>query len=140
MRHIRTFGLLVGLAAVLGMASVAVGEPLTKQQIGRQIERRLSEDAFSNVSVLVQASVVSLSGTVSSLWGKEARVTLAGTVFSEVEEWQAEHIARQTFRVLSVQNSLDIEPNDGEPRVTAVGTPLSSSAMKSTPSWSSPHE
>ena len=70
--HIRTFGLVVGLIAVLGMASIAAGESLTDQQIGRQIERRLSEDAFSNVNVSVQASVVSLSGTVPSLWAKEA--------------------------------------------------------------------
>ena len=49
--HIRTFGLVVGLIAVLGVASIAAGESLTDQQIGRQIERRLSEDAFSNVNV-----------------------------------------------------------------------------------------
>ena len=75
--HIRTLGLLVGLIAVLGMASIAAGEPLTDQQIGRQIERRLSEDAFSNVNVSVQASVVSLSGTVPSLWAKEAALAKA---------------------------------------------------------------
>ena len=49
--HIRTFGLLVGLIAVLGMTSIAAGESLTDQQIGRQVERRLSEDAFGNVNV-----------------------------------------------------------------------------------------
>ncbi len=296
MRHIRTFDLLVGFVAVLGMASVAAGESLAEQQIGHQIERRLSADAFSNVNVSVQASVVSLSGTVPSLWAKEAaiakvldlavvtsvvsdieveraesdlaiseqiqkqfervsipgprgfraaanideaiydrssdsfygifdyvdssiddgvvtltgyatdeykagnmvelvsrvqgvreiqnrikvlpvsgfddqlraslarriygrvftphvrtaaplhivvdhlRVTLAGTVFSEVEKWQAEHIARLTFGVLSVQNNLGVELNDEEPRVTAVGTPVASSATQSTPSWSLPHE
>ncbi len=72
--HIRTVGLLVGLIAVLGMASIAAGQPLTELQIGRQVERRLSEDAFSNVTVSVQASVVSLSGTVPSLWAKEAAI------------------------------------------------------------------
>ncbi len=65
--HIRTLGLLAGLIAVLGMASIAAGASLTDQQIGRQIERRLSDDEFSNVNVSVQASVVSLSGTVPSL-------------------------------------------------------------------------
>ena len=75
--HIRTFGLVVGLIAVLGMASIAAGESLTDQQIGRQIERRLSDDAFSNVNVSVQASVVSLSGTVPSLWAKEAALAKA---------------------------------------------------------------
>ena len=59
-RHIRAFGLLVGLVAVLGMASIAAGESRTDQQIGRQIDRRLSEDAFSNVNVSLQASVVSV--------------------------------------------------------------------------------
>ena len=37
------------------------------------------------------------------------RVTLAGTVFSEVEKRQAEHGARQTFGVLSVQNNLEVQ-------------------------------
>ena len=36
-------------------------------------------------------------------------VTLAGTVFSEVEKRQAEHGARQTFGVLSVQNNLEVQ-------------------------------
>ena len=75
--HSRTFGLIVGLIAVLGMASIAAGESLTDQQIGRQIERRLSEEEFSNVDVSVQASVVSLSGTVPSLWAKEAALAKA---------------------------------------------------------------
>ena len=75
--HIRTFGLIVGLIAVLSMASIAAGESLTDQQIGRQIERRLSGVAFSNVNVSVQASVVSLSGTVPSLWAKEAALAKA---------------------------------------------------------------
>ena len=41
-QHIRAFGLLVGLVAVLSMANVAAGESLTDQQIGGQIEHRLS--------------------------------------------------------------------------------------------------
>ena len=73
----RTFGLLVGLVAVLGMASTVAGESLTEQQVGRQIERRLSEDAFSNVNVSVQASVVRVSGTVPSLWAKEVAIVWA---------------------------------------------------------------
>ena len=75
--HIRTVGLIVGLIAVLGMASIAAGGSLTDQQIGRQIERRLSEDAFSDVNVSVQASVVSLIGTVPSLWAKETALAKA---------------------------------------------------------------
>ncbi len=70
-QHFRTLGLLVGLVAVLGMASIAASEPLSNQQISHQIEGRLSQDnAFQNVRVAVQAAVVSLSGTVPSLWAK----------------------------------------------------------------------
>ena len=77
-RHIRTFGLIVGLIVVLGMASIAAGASLTDQQIGRQIERRLSkDDALDNVRVSVQEAVVSLSGTVPSLWAKEAALAKA---------------------------------------------------------------
>ena len=52
-KYIGAFGLLVGFMAVLGMASVVAGESLTDQQIGRQIEHRLSGDAFHNVTVSV---------------------------------------------------------------------------------------
>ena len=73
--HIHTFGLIVGLIAVLGMASVAAGAPLSDQQICRQIERRLSkDDALDNVRVSVLEAVVSLSGTVPSLWAKEEAI------------------------------------------------------------------
>ncbi len=83
--HIRTVGLIVGLIAVLGMASIAVGESLTDQQIGRQIERRLSEDAFSNVNVAVQASVVSSSGTPVEIRNREQQlVIIGGNVLAEV--------------------------------------------------------
>ncbi len=57
-------GLVVGLVTLLGMASIAAGEPLTEQQIDPQIENRLSKDnALENVTVSIQTSVVSLSGT-----------------------------------------------------------------------------
>ena len=68
------------------------------------------------------------------------RVTLAGTVFSEVEKRQAEHLARLTFGVLSVQNNLDVELNDEDTEATAVGNPIASGAARSTPSRSVPHE
>lgn len=76
-QYMRALGLVVGLIAVLGIASIAAAESLTDQQIGRQIERRLSEDAFSRVNVSVHASVVHLSGTVASLWVKEAAIAAA---------------------------------------------------------------
>ena len=76
-QHIRAFGLLVGLVAVLGMASVAAGESLTDEQIRHQTEHRLSGDMFHNVAVSVQASVVSLSGSVPSLWAKTKAIAEA---------------------------------------------------------------
>ncbi len=37
-RYVRAFGLLVGLVAVLGLASIAVDESLTDLQVSRRIE------------------------------------------------------------------------------------------------------
>ncbi len=77
-QHIRTLGLIVGLVAVLGMASIAASEPLSAPQISRQIEHRLSkEGALENVRVSVQESVVRLSGTVPSLWAKQEAIKTA---------------------------------------------------------------
>ena len=46
------------------MASIATAAPLSDLQISRQIENRLStDDALENVTVSVQTSVASLSGT-----------------------------------------------------------------------------
>ncbi len=68
---IRVLGLVVGLAAVLAMASIAAAAPLADLQISRHIENRLSkDDVLENVTVSVQESVVRLSGTVPSLWAK----------------------------------------------------------------------
>ncbi len=48
---IRVLGLVVGLTAVLAMASIAAAAPLSDQQLSRQIENRLSkDDAFENVT------------------------------------------------------------------------------------------
>ncbi len=38
-QHIRTFGLLVGLVAMLSFASIAAGESLTDLPVGCRIER-----------------------------------------------------------------------------------------------------
>ncbi len=76
--HVRAFGLLVGLVAVLAVAGSAAAAPLSDLQISRQIENRLSkDDALENVTVSVQESVVRLSGTVPSLWVKEAAIAKA---------------------------------------------------------------
>ena len=92
--RIRALGLIVGLLAVLGIASVAASETLSDQQISRQIERRLSkDDALQNVTVSVRESVVRLSGTVPSLWAKE----------EAIEE------ARELTDVQSVVSALEIE-------------------------------
>ncbi len=77
-QHIRTFGLIVGLVAMLGMASIAAAAPLSDLQISRQIENRLSKDAaLEHVTVSVQEFVVSLSGTVPSLWAKTQAIAEA---------------------------------------------------------------
>ena len=96
------------------MASIAASEPLSDQQISRQIEGRLSTDnAFQNIRVAVQADVVSLSGTVPSLWAKtealmEARESTRGysvvsdalTIESaESDRAIAEQIAKDMRRV-----------------------------------------
>ena len=73
-RHIRAFGLLVPLVAGLGVASIAAAASSTDRQISRQTERRLSEDAFSHVTVSVQASLVSLDGIVPSLSAEDAAI------------------------------------------------------------------
>ena len=75
---IRTLGRIVGLVAVLGMASIAAGQPLSDQQISRQLVDRLSKnDAFQNVRVSVQEHIVSLTGTVPSLWAKTTAIAKA---------------------------------------------------------------
>ena len=49
-QHIRTLGLIVGLVAMLGLASIAAAAPLSDQQISRQIENRLlKNDALEHV-------------------------------------------------------------------------------------------
>ncbi len=112
--HVRAFGLLVGLVAVLAVASVAAAAPLSDLQISRQIENRLSkDDALENVTVSVQESVVRLSGTVPSLWAKtkaiaEAReledVTTVVSAALDIERAEsdraiAEQIGKQIRRV-----------------------------------------
>ena len=77
-QHIRTLGLIVGLVAMLGLASIAAAAPLSDQQISRQIENRLlKNDALEHVTVSVQESVVSLIGTVPSLWAKTQAIAEA---------------------------------------------------------------
>ena len=75
---IRMLGLVVGLTAVLAMASIAAAAPSSDQQIRRQIENRLAkDDALENVTVSVQESVVSLRGTVPSPWAKTKAIAEA---------------------------------------------------------------
>ena len=75
---IRTLGLIIGLVAVLGMASIAAGQPLSDQQITRQLVDRLAKnDAFQNARVSVQEHIVSLTGTVPSLWAKTTAIAKA---------------------------------------------------------------
>ena len=73
-QHIRTLSLSVGLMALLAL-SPTYARALSDDQIQSQIERRLSQnDALLHVTVSVQESVVSLSGSVPSLWAKETAI------------------------------------------------------------------
>ena len=110
---IRVLGLVIGLTAVLAMASVAAAAPLSDLQISRQIENRLSkDDALENVTVSVQEDVVRLRGTVPSLWAKtkaiaEAREEDVTTVVSDALDIEsaesdraiADQIAKDIWRV-----------------------------------------
>ena len=129
---------LVGLVAVLAVASLAAGESLTDQQIGRQIERRLLEEPFRNVSVSVRAHMVRLSGTVRSLWAKEEAIAKAGalsdvtSVVSEALEIERaendraimEQIARDIGRV-SIPAPAAAEGDRGLVLLPAVELPVS---------------
>ena len=75
---IRTLGVIIELIVVLGVASIAAGQPLSNQQITHQIEGRLSKDnSFENVRVFVQEHIVSLTGTVPSLWAMTTAIANA---------------------------------------------------------------
>ena len=101
-QHVRAFGLLVGLVAVLAVASIAAAAPLSDLQISRQIENRLSnDDVLENVTVSVQESVVRLSGTVPSLWAKTKAIA-AAREFEDV--------------TTVVSDALDIERAESDPR------------------------
>ena len=73
-QHIRPLRLSVGLMALLAL-SPTNARALSDDQIQSQIERRLSQnDALLHVTVSVQENVVSLSGSVPSLWAKAAAI------------------------------------------------------------------
>ncbi len=70
--------LIGGLVAVLAATTSAAAPPLSVAQIKSQVERRLSKDeALQSVQVSVQEYVVSLSGTVPSLWAKQEAIAEA---------------------------------------------------------------
>ena len=101
--HVRAFGLLVGLVAVLAVASIAAAAPLSDLQIGRQIGNRLSkDDALQNVTVSVRESVVRLSGTLPSPWAKTKGIAEA----------------RESEDVTTVvSDALDIERAESDPAI-----------------------
>ena len=69
-----------------------------------QLRASLARDIYGDVLTPHVRRAAPIHIIVDSL-----RVTLAGTVASEVEKRQAEHRVRQTFGVLSVQNNLDVK-------------------------------
>ncbi len=77
-RLVRVLGLVAGLVAVLAATASSADTPLSVAQIKSQVERRLSKDeALQSVQVSVQEYVVSLSGTVPSLWAKKEAIAEA---------------------------------------------------------------
>ena len=101
--HVRAFGLLVGLVAVLAVASIAAAAPLSEMQISRQIANQLSRDnALENVTVSVQESVVRLSGTVPSFWARTKAIAEA----RELEDVTT-----------VVSDALDIERAESDPAI-----------------------
>ena len=208
-QQIRMSDLIVGFTAVLGMAAIVAGAPLSDRQINRQSERAESDRAiaeqigknirrvsipgplgshagrdieralyghtsnsfygiFDYVDVWIDDGIVTLTGYVTHEYKVDGianlvsrvqgvreiqnqievlpvsgfddqlrahiarriygdvlmphvrlaaplhiivdnlHVTLAGTVFSEVEKQRAEHVARHTFSVLTLQNDLEV--------------------------------
>ena len=79
-QYIRALGLIVGFAAVLGVASLSAGQP-SDEQITRQVERELSKnEAFRDVTISVQEHVAFLMGAVPTLQAREQAVDEARTV------------------------------------------------------------
>ena len=79
-QYIRALGVVVGLAAVLGMASISADQP-SDEQVRRQIERQLSKnEAFRDVTISVQEHVASLHGAVPTLQAREQAIHEARAV------------------------------------------------------------
>ena len=79
-QYIRALDLIVGLATVLGMASISAGQP-SDEQVSRQIERQLSKNqAFRGVTIRVQEHVAFLNGAVPTLQAREQAIDEARTV------------------------------------------------------------
>ncbi len=79
-QYIRALGVVVGLAAVLSMASISADQP-SDEQASRQIERQLSKnEAFRDVTIWVQEHVAFLNGAVPTLEAREQAIDEARTV------------------------------------------------------------
>ena len=79
-QYVRALGVVVGVAAVLGMASISADQP-SDEQVSRQIERQLSKnEAFRDVTISVQEHVASLHGAVSTLQAREQAIHEARAV------------------------------------------------------------
>ena len=131
-----TVALIAGLMMAFAPAgsSAQVHTPLSAMQIKDMVEHELSkEDTLRNITVAVQGQMVTLTGTVPSLWAKEQAIEEAREVEdvqsvlseltimtadsdSEIGEQVAEQIRRYVF--YTIFDDLNILVDQGVVRLT----------------------
>lgn len=124
-------GALVAVFSAPALAQKHV--PMTDQQIQAQVEPRLSEQSIPNVTVTVGDGVVTLGGTVPSLWAKNEAIEQARkaddvkSVVSELtvargesDQRIAEQVASRVRRHVfyTIFDDVDIAVNGGGVKLT----------------------
>ena len=112
------WGWMAGLAVALSAATLSAQTlaPLAPDQIKMKVERKMArEDALRGIDVSVQGDVVTLNGTVPSLWAKEKaikdarKVDSVATVVSNLMIPAAENdqvVANQVFQVFALHDQV----------------------------------
>jgi osmotically-inducible protein OsmY len=102
------------LTAGAGAGATAQHARNSDLEIERLVADRLEDEEIGGVEVAAASGIVTLRGTVPTLWVKQRAVrrlpasttSLTGVVNTEVERRKAEIIARGTFGMMSVTNKL----------------------------------
>jgi osmotically-inducible protein OsmY len=131
--------------ASVGIAAAGQHVPLKDQEIEAQVEHRLVEEGIPGASVAVRDRIVTLSGTVSSLWERNESIEQARKVDdvvgvvseltirrAENDETLAEAIAAKLRRYVffSVFDDVNVEVVQGAATLTGFVTmPYKSQAM-----------